>query len=421
MQFKYKKGFQKIEQLTASGKIILGEDYSISSESQIEIFMNIFGNDMVELRSIKVKESFKDVIVIKSLEKEYMILSKNISYLGIPHAKYKKRIQLPTYYKDIVEEYKDQYDIRFIGVYYREDVLILVDFEKDTYIQRKSNNSSAHVLVVDLFHAQDKGVYEKKDYNKNTLFLVRSDKFKNYLFGKMKENPNEFMFDVFKGINKGFPFNKRLTALETVKVMFNSGDSNWNQAEWPGFFVEHYYKKEIEAQYLTPKIKFQVNKKKQNDLNHALDFDLLLPKLNIYGDLKASSTDTKEVACNDKKSMEDAVELFGRIWYVIYEHDTEKDTKENHYSEVMKVNQLKNELVGKELKDLLSYKTRMKIAVNFKKMYIVELNKANISHITEVFKQGKNSNGHKREDKLKFKKSLIDNYIIYQYESGDVK
>ena len=47
--------------------------------------------------------------------------------------------------------------------------------------------------------------------------------------------------------------------------------------------------------------------------------------MNFYGDLKASDLKKKEAPGNDQTNTLDAISKHGRLWYIIYEHDTIKD------------------------------------------------------------------------------------------------
>ena len=65
----------------------------------------------------------------------------------------------------------------------------------------------------------------------------------------------------------------------------------------------------------------------------------------------------------------------------------------------------------------ISYASRMKHSVNFKKMEVLELNKINMHEILDDFNQGHNSDGNARKPKFKINKKNIDNFIIYSYKA----
>ena len=108
------------------------------------------------------------VFVYANKGKQYILLHRAVSYLGGngQHPIFKKRVQLPSWYKDFCLEAKKNklpYDIRFIGVYHYKGVFVFVDFEKDTYLKKNVHNSSAHIYINDIYQALPNGVFHKED------------------------------------------------------------------------------------------------------------------------------------------------------------------------------------------------------------------------------------------------------------------
>ena len=68
--------------------------------------------------------------------------------------------------------------------------------------------------------------------------------------------------------------------------------------------------------------------------------------------------------------------------------------------------------------DHISYKTRMKHSVNYKRMTIFELNPINMHEILSDFNQGHNSGASMAERAAKFfiSKENQNNSIIFRYE-----
>ena len=66
---------------------------------------------------------------------------------------------------------------------------------------------------------------------------------------------------------------------------------------------------------------------------------------------------------------------------------------------------------------LNKYSTRLKAMVNYKKMFIVEINKINFGTLLEKMTSNFHqiNNGKKRKPKFKLTKNNIDNAIIYSY------
>ena len=143
------------------------------------------------------------------------------------------------------------------------------------------------------------------------------------------------------------------------------------------------------------------------------DFDLYFKNDDFYGDLKASDINAKEAPGNDQNTTIEAINYHGKLWYIIYEHETKKDTDYNNEMAIARM-----ELIGTPYQkgSKISYKTRMKHSVNFKKMEILELNQINMHEVLRDFNQGHNSNGNVRNIKFKIDKKNIDNFIIYSYK-----
>ena len=157
-----------------------------------------------------------------------------------------------------------------------------------------------------------------------------------------------------------------------------------------------------------------IGNKKTDDL---LDFDLYFRNDDFYGDLKASDIDKKDAPGNDQDTTLEAINYNGRLCYVIYEHKTRKDTDYNSEMAIARM-----ELIGTPYKpgSKISYQTRMKHSVNFKRMIILELNRINMHEILRDFNQGHNSDGNTRNVKFIINKRNIDNFIIYSYQPDKI-
>lgn len=58
----------------------------------------------------------------------------------------------------------------------------------------------------------------------------------------------------------------------------------------------------------------------------------------------------------------------------------------------------------------------MKHSVNFKRMKIFELNRANMHETLKEFNQGRQPSGEARTPKYSINKRNIDNFIVFSYE-----
>ena len=145
-----------------------------------------------------------------------------------------------------------------------------------------------------------------------------------------------------------------------------------------------------------------------------LDFDLFFRQENYYGDLKASDINHSEAPGNDQESVLEAISRFGRLWYIIYEHETIKDSDRDHEMAIARMG-----LIGKTYVEggEISYAARMKHSVKFKRMRIFELNRVNMNEALSAFNQGHQPDGSARKPKFLINKQNIDNCIVYSFDA----
>jgi len=139
--------------------------------------------------------------------------------------------------------------------------------------------------------------------------------------------------------------------------------------------------------------------------------------------LKASDITKKETPGNDQTNFIECINKYDRFWYVIYEHDTIKDSEENNYEATrFRTNYIKdnNEWPKNKPWDELSYYKRMKNSVKFIKMYIIELNRINFREVLNDFNQGRQPNGGARKPKFKITKNNIENFIVFQQDFMEI-
>ena len=104
-----------------------------------------------------------------------------------------------------------------------------------------------------------------------------------------------------------------------------------------------------------------------------------------------------------------------RFWYVIYEHETIKDSEETAYKATTERNQYIRSVLPNYEKDDMSYHERMKNSVRFMKMTILELNSVTFRDVLTDFNQGKQPDGKSRQKKFLIKKKEMDKYVVYRY------
>ena len=343
---------------------------------------------------------------------KHYLLCATVTYLSNPHPLFKKRMQLQKWYKDFYQDFKDETntDIRIIGIYHYDGMEIYCDFNIDDYINKKMHSTSAHVYTNDLYQAMKEGIFYKTDLKSNHITSIKGICFKDYLNGTKVDNP---IIKLFEKFNNRFNFNTWLKADECIKTMLLH---NWYQAkgtEWAGWFLEFKVDEFINDENCSSIMMYTGNKNKAEGM---LDFDLFFSQLKFYGDLKASDINKKEAPGNDQQNTLEAISKYSRLWYIVYEHETIKDKDKNNEMAIARM-----KLINPNFKegDHISYASRMKHSVNFKKMHIFELNAVNMHEILSDFNQGHNSGPKMAERVAKFllNKNNMNNSIVYTYEA----
>lgn len=398
----------KSEQINSCMQMVIDYDQPFTRQ---EDFLNAYRKALGDSVTVIKYQGTKRVYVYVENEITHYIISASVTYLSKPHPIFKKRMQLQTWYKDFYNEYKEKPNttINIIGVYHYDDMEIYCDFNLNDYINKKMHSSSAHVYTNDLYQAIKNGTFDKVDVNSNHITIIKGIYLKNYFQGMKQKNPVVKLFEKFNG---EFDFNNWLKADYCIKKML---DANWYQArgtEWPGWFLEFRVDEFIQKENCSNIMLYTGNKNKSEGM---LDFDLYFATLNFYGDLKASDIRKKETPGNDQANTLEAISKYGRLWYIVYEHETEKDKEHNNEMAIARMR-----LIDPSFKDgdYVSYTTRMKHSVNFKKMHIYELNAVNMHDILSDFNQGHNSGPSMADRIAKFllSKENMNNSIIYTYE-----
>jgi hypothetical protein len=146
-----------------------------------------------------------------------------------------------------------------------------------------------------------------------------------------------------------------------------------------------------------------------------LDFDIRFDEDNFYGDLKASDIRKTETPGNDQKNFVECIYQFDKFWYVIYEHETIKDSEDLNFEATKARNRYIKAFDPSYNKDELSYHDRMKSEVKFVKMYIIELNRVNYREALTEFHQGRQPDGKARAPKFNINKKAIENFVVFRY------
>lgn len=409
------------EQVTKDLRIVIDKDTKkMSKHDFFDIFSTFLGKDTIKYEVINNRK----VLVYSANNLKIILLASQITYLGNKHPIFKKRVQLKKWYMDVVLYGNSNVntDVRFIGVYKYMDNIVFVDFDKTKYINKKMNNSSAHIYINDLYQGIILGKFSKYDKNGNLITVIKSDFLNDYLNKKNTELSlkQEVLNYIDEFNKKEFCFNQEIDVVSAIKEMYDHNFKQRKQCEWAGFYVEYkfyYY-------LLTKQLSNYIRYLNEGNVEKEFDFDLKFTRLNFYGDLKASSLDEISTMLNDSKNIIEEIDKYGCIWYLIYEHETIKDkTLTNHPYNRKRLEFIRsiepNYQKGKDL----SYTQRLKAKVNFKKMIVLEINKANYSSLLEQMTSNFHQPDHesKRNPKFKITKKNIWNAIIYSYIAEEEK
>lgn len=353
-----------------------------------------------------LKESFEVVsnknpyeINFKNIQLKFFV--KQVTYLGNPHLIFKKRIQIS---KGWSEELKEENSF-LIGLYKYKNEILYVFFDKSNFINRTTNNSSAHISTFDLLNASKEGIFTKKDIRNNIITVLRKDKLINFiekLIGKENVISDEIL--LFENFKNKLAVN--YFGINCYQEMITNNYRTKFQPEWVGFYLEFKFEEYLELNPNLKKICNFQSKKKDGEIDLDLNFNN-----EFLGDLKAHSNDSNGILGNDKKNIENTLKIYGKFWYIVFNHDTTKDQEKDF--EVTKYwNTEINKTNPKKIKNLMSYAPKMKHSIAFTDFKILEINNYNKQYIAD-FNQGKNNNGKVRNVKIKINKKTINNFLIY--------
>lgn len=350
------------------------------------------------------------------IDNKLALLVKNVTYLGNPHPLYKKRIQMSTYYPQYIRDNESRGMMTLIvGIYPYTDETIYVVYNVSSYINNKFNNSSAHVMISDLFDVRINGYSMKIDKGGNEILLFNKYKFKEYLESLLNDNKIDYLEkdrSLIKYITdywKSFP--THLDGVKCYNEMVKENFSNAYQAEWIGFYNEFLFNKYL-INNPTNLIEIHNDKK-----NNGIDLDLKMNIIdNFYGDLKMHSIDGN-IQGNKLETIQKVLSVNGRIWYITGSFTAVKD-KEHGYVVTEHWRHLKEEFNEtcdsqynmKSVKEG-SYGNKMKQSVEVKEFHILDITSDKISFIKQ-YDQGKNSNGKERLPKITISKGDIEHLSI---------
>lgn len=397
-------GSVDVDQIRSDGSVVQDLDTRLTESRKNELLLEALpdGASTVTYAGVRAVR-FRDQLIFK----------KQVTHLGFPHAEFKKRIQIPNSWVAAHQQaVHDGLEPRFIGIYHYRDVTIFVDYDPQTYVRNKANNSSAWVYTNDLHQAQTLGQFSRQDRNGNRLTSVRADQLETYLrSGYEEKNPHIEVIDQF---SESFLDGARIDALWAVQEMHTSHWPDAFQNEWAGFYVEFRMSQYLAEHGLTDHVIVQKEKRRGKydyDLRF-LDHGALLH----YGDLKASNIEVHDAPGNAKDNFLRCLDEYGRFWYVIYEHETWHGKDSGNLATIA-WNEWRRSVghIGRtKVYNPLSYAGKFKEAVRFVRVKVLEVNEANVGLVLKDFQEGlPQPDGKPRKAKVSIKKKDIDNFLIY--------
>ena len=324
-----------------------------------------------------------------------------------------------------------------LGVYtqtkQKEDELIVVYANAD-FVNKKANNSSAHIYASDLKKAGSEGYFSKVDKKNNFVQVFKKNEFDKFIKSLSKDtnkirtlNDQKEWYQNFsdKFYQKNIKTNPKKVCVDYAKTILNK---NWNgktaynemvkvnyrnmlQAEWPGFYNEFLFEKFIKREGYD-KIVSVHNKDTELDL----DLTFLKNTEKVFlGDLKTHTTATKAIITNDQNVIDKAVKKHGKVWFFVAEHDTEKDLDHklvvrDHWNKLKKEKGIGNPTAN--------YANRMKNNVTIKNVLILEITTDNHQYLSDFQTGMLNSNGTPRASKYKINKKDIEHFVYYRSEDS---
>ena len=201
--------------------------------------------------------------------------------------------------------------------------------------------------------------------------------------------------------------NHSWNGIDCYSEMMSKNYHRSNQPEWPGSYLEYLFEHYLETHLDSIKGFVKYSPDRSSD---GIDLDLLFPTLQERGDLKAHSNNGSAIPGNKTQTIQDCIKNGKSVYYIVFNHDTEKDKDHNYV-----VTEYWNTALGK-LDDLRSYSAKMKYSVHLTSYMILEINEKNYHYLNDNFQKGFiNSDGNIRTSKISINKKELPNFIIHEY------
>jgi len=407
---------KKVEQVDNKGNIVLDYDEKMS-------FLKIFSLLKEILLGFSVKKEDKQFLINGRLS----FLACNVTYLGNPHAIYKKRIQLKSYFPKYYE-LNNEKNIKtiFLGIYTYQQVNLFVIFNTSSYINNEFHNSSAHVYSTDLQEGYKKGFFRRIDRNKNEIIVLSRSRFIEYVSRLLNgsESISEIEYQnklllYFDSFFKSIPL--KIDGLKAYQSMILADYSDKIQIEWCGFYFEFLFDNYYilnNTNLILRKVKMDYTDKNGKKIIYDKkkvfpDLDLKFPLIDyFYGDLKSDNA-LSGIQGNDYESVHNIISNGGTIWYILMDFTPHYDVLYNY--EVLNY-LIKFQKPGKDgiENKFEREKKKIKHDIEVNGFSILNINESTWKYI-RIYNQGVNSDGKPRAPKISIPRKFVDILKIYSF------
>ena len=395
------------------GKIVNDYDKTLRSPKvKCDFFEQSLGSK-IDIEWIdKKNQPYQFRLKFNDMYTNFNVYMSSVTYLGKPHPKFKKRMQLSdSADRSFLNSPNSKTNITLmLGMYlYDETNHIFVAWDSSSKMNAGKSKSS-HVYINDIMLAMQNGVSQRKDKYNNSVYCFKP----NYLFDFINYNYlyleheitfidylkefdseiDEYMFldgivDFLKEDLIGR--NSVWDGKDCLVEMKVNNFKNWAQTEWQGFFLEYLMQKEA--------------KKENGRLEQILDipgprygntvFDSFY---NIPWDFKVHVDENNQIITNDMEAVNKALEDYGKIGFIIVSGSAEKEIN-TEFSDWR--NEFKGGLSKNQLDNIAKNKKHRKLKTKFKPTEImaIVIDKNGLSK-HGILKGLRNPNGNIRRDKL---------------------
>lgn len=369
-----------------------GKDKKVNRGQKWKFIDNILKKDSIDYEWINTKKQ-PYTLKIRMLDYyvQFNLYISNVTYLGNPHPKFKKRMQLSNSAdKSYLKRDNTLTNITLLlGLYtYDENNPIIVAWDSSAN-KNAGKSKSSHVYIKDIQDAMINGASQRIDKHKNNVYCFRCEQLKNFLnynfmnidhsesfISYLKDfgiHVDEFSFttDMIKYIKEDLAKKEFVwDGKKSIKEMQDNSYSKWRETEWQGFYFEYLMQRSL--------------MEKHEDMQQVLDipgpkygntvFDSFY---NIPWDFKVHSDNSNTLITNDLEAIQKAIDDYGKVGFIIIS-GTPKYEENTEFSDWR--NELKGGLSKNQIENLNKNKKHRKLKTEFKpeRITIVTIDKESI-------------------------------------------